>query len=95
MEKAKNVFAVLGLVWVIAILMNLIFPRATLALYTSSANVVFHLTGALHGNKDLQVWLFIFKVVPAAFWILLGLFAGIGVQSVIARVIRKARAAGA
>jgi hypothetical protein len=91
MEKAKNVFAVLGLIWVIDILVYLIFPQTMLAWHTYGENVVYNLLGALHGSAESRIWLLMFTVAPGCF-ILLVVFAGIGVQSVIARVIRKARA---
>ena len=91
MERAKNAFAILGLIWFTLILLHLIFPNnwMNVSMYLHAS--LYQLCAALHGNKESQIWLLIFNVAPA-FIIFLFVFAGIGVQSVIARVIRKARA---
>lgn len=90
MEKVKRVIAVLMLVWVTDILLAHIFPRTGLMLYTYCQNFGLNWWGAVHGNKESQLWLLVFYVLPASL-IALVVFAGIGVQSVIARGIKKAR----
>ena len=91
MERAKNGFAILGLIWFTLILLHLIFPSSWMNVSVYLHNSLYQLWGALHGNKESQIWLLIFNVAPACIIFLL-VFAGIGVQSVIGRVIRKARA---
>jgi hypothetical protein len=91
MEKAKNGFAVLGLIWFTAVLMNFIFPHSMLSWHSYTEGLVYHLMGTFQGSKESELWLLLFAVVPACV-ILLFVFAGIGVESVIARAIRKARA---
>ena len=91
MEKVKNGFAILGLIWVIDVLLKLIFPVGWGYVSDIVHNSSYELWGALHGNKESQIWILIFNVTPACF-IFFVVFAGIGVQSVISRAIRKARA---
>src|SRR5262245_16753360 len=85
--KVQRVFAVLGLIWVIHILFHPIFPGAFMAWYGHGENLVLQFGGSLDGRAS-GLWLLAFSMVPAS----LILLAGIGVQSVIARAIRKARA---
>ena len=89
--KVQRVFAFLGLGWVTEIVVNLISPRTILGWHAYCENLVIHLGRTIHGNNDSLVWVVAFFVVPVCL-ILLVIFAGIGLQSVIARVIRKARA---
>ena len=91
LKKAKNAFAILGLIWFTLVLLHLIFPVGWMTVSEIVHNSLYHWWGALHGNRESQVWLLIFNAIPALF-IFLVVFAGIGVQSVISRVIRKARA---
>ena len=91
MERAKSGSAIPGLIWFTFILLHLIFPTGWMNVSVYLHNSLYQLWGALHGNKESQIWLLIFNVAPACIIFLL-VFAGIGVQSVIGRVIRKARA---
>lgn len=88
MERVKQVFAFLGLVWALEILFHLAFPRTWLTWYTYCESVFIHLSGAMRGDREYQFWLMAFFLVPACL-ILLIVFAGIGVKSVVARAIRK------
>jgi hypothetical protein len=91
MEKAKNVFAVLGLIWFTAVSMNFLFPHSMLTWHSYTEGLVYHLMGTFQGSKESELWLLIFAVIPACV-ILLLVFTGIGVRSVVKGVIRKARA---